>query len=281
MQEPSAIEMLVRMADQALFCLEPSVTVNNTEGALLLQIIFQIFQGTDVLNNYFENIMNRVLDRSSQQPCKPSLKKHILTVFLSALIYNSSATLKFMEMKGVSKTVLSDILSIKKQYKSNYEQKCFIVGITHILRTEDAPDVFKNPATVTRLIQEVLSMLEIVQKKEEKEASKKARKQIQQEDNDSDDNTSSESEDYDDEEDVVTELDNRKRSRSNSSHRDENGNEAEEMMEDEEESKQPDGGATNEFGLGLTDGKGKPDKDSESDSSDDEYDNAVSIPPSF
>jgi hypothetical protein len=36
MQEPGAIEMLVRMADNSLFCIEPSVTVNNTEGALLL-----------------------------------------------------------------------------------------------------------------------------------------------------------------------------------------------------------------------------------------------------
>lgn len=150
------------MADQALFCLEPSITVNNTEGALVLQIMLQIFQGSDVMNNYFEGIMNRVLERLSGQPMKQSLKKHLLTIFLSALIYNPSATLKFMEIRGVSKQILGDILEMKKHYRSSYEQKCFILGITSILRAEDAPDIIKNPATSTKLIQEVIQMLELV-----------------------------------------------------------------------------------------------------------------------
>lgn len=261
------------MADQALFSLEPSVTVNNTEGALLLQIMLQIFQGSDILNNYFEGILTRVLERLSQQPVKQSLKKHLLSIFLSALIYNSSATLKFMEIKGVSKQILGDILSIKKHFSSTYEQKCFILGITTILRTDDAPDIIKNPATSTKLIQEVLFMLEQVQKKEEKAASKKARRQIQQdEDDDSADHTSSESS-YDDEDEVV-ELENGKRSRSNSNHREDsaNGNDQEEMMEDEEESKQ----TTNEFGLGFVNDSKKARRNSDDDS-DSDYDNAVSI----
>jgi hypothetical protein len=32
--------MVLKIADQAIFCLEPNVTVNNTEGALFLQLIF-------------------------------------------------------------------------------------------------------------------------------------------------------------------------------------------------------------------------------------------------
>jgi len=39
-QEPAAIEMLVKIGDQALFSLEPNVTVNNAEGAIFLQILF-------------------------------------------------------------------------------------------------------------------------------------------------------------------------------------------------------------------------------------------------
>jgi hypothetical protein len=36
------------------------------------------------------------------------------------------------------------------------------MGITHILRADDAPEIIKNPATATRLIQEVLTMLDNV-----------------------------------------------------------------------------------------------------------------------
>jgi hypothetical protein len=43
LQDQGAIEMLIRMADRALFCIEPNITVNNAEGALLLQLILQIF----------------------------------------------------------------------------------------------------------------------------------------------------------------------------------------------------------------------------------------------
>jgi len=38
--EPMAIEMLLKIADQAMFGTEPNVTVNNAEGAIFLQIIF-------------------------------------------------------------------------------------------------------------------------------------------------------------------------------------------------------------------------------------------------
>ena len=41
--EPDSIKMLVQMADEALFCVEPTVTINNAEGAMVIQIMFQIF----------------------------------------------------------------------------------------------------------------------------------------------------------------------------------------------------------------------------------------------
>jgi len=35
--------MIVKISDQAMFTLEPTITVNNAEGAILMQVIFQIF----------------------------------------------------------------------------------------------------------------------------------------------------------------------------------------------------------------------------------------------
>jgi len=40
MQDRAQIQMLFRIADQAIFSKEPNVTTNNSEGAIFLQIIF-------------------------------------------------------------------------------------------------------------------------------------------------------------------------------------------------------------------------------------------------
>lgn len=182
-----------------------------------------------------------------------------------------------MEMKDASKMILGDILGMKKSFKSTYEQKCFIIGLTNIMVIPEAPDNIKNPATISRLIQEVLSMLDSVQKREQKEAAKKARKQIHNDDDESseDEETSSE-DDYDDEEVEIKKLDNGKRSRSNS--RGAGDGDGEEMMDDENMNDMNDGeeetktNGRNEFGLGLTNDDAKSDDLSE----DEDYDNAVS-----
>ena len=72
-QDKTTVSMLIRIAIESMFTLEPNITVNNAEGAIFLSIIFQIFQGTDILNEYFENIMDKVLERlngSTQSPVK-------------------------------------------------------------------------------------------------------------------------------------------------------------------------------------------------------------------
>ena len=170
--------MLVRIGDQAMFTTESSITYNNTEGAIFLQILFQIYKDTEAMNIYFENILRRVIERmdSKSGPLKQILNKHLMAVFLSAFIYNASATIKFLEMNGLSKRILGGILGFKKVYKSLYEQKQFIVGITSILVANDAPENIKDPSTVSRLMIELLAMLERVQKTEARIEKKKAKK---------------------------------------------------------------------------------------------------------
>ena len=63
LQDQNTVSMLIRIAIEAMFSVEPNVTINNAEGAIFLAIIFQIFQGTDILNSFFENIMDKVLER--------------------------------------------------------------------------------------------------------------------------------------------------------------------------------------------------------------------------
>ena len=91
------LAMVVRMAGESMFAKEPTITVNNAEGAILMQLLFQIYAGTHVLNEFFEEVLQLVIRRLSSQPMQDYLKRHLLSVFLTALAYNPSLTLQFLE----------------------------------------------------------------------------------------------------------------------------------------------------------------------------------------
>lgn len=173
--------MLFRIADEALFSTEPAITTNNSEGAIFLQIVFQIFQGTNVLDEFFVNILDRVILRlkgSTQLPVKPVLKKHLLQVFLSAIMYNPGATIKYLDEKQLTKDIIVGMIELKKEFRSQYERKMFILGLTSLLNVDGAPANINDPTTIAKFIQECIGMLSKVQKKEASKAKRKAQKQI-------------------------------------------------------------------------------------------------------
>ena len=54
------LEILVKIASESLFSMEPNITMQNSEGAILFQLLFQIYAGTTVLDEYFTQILNLV-----------------------------------------------------------------------------------------------------------------------------------------------------------------------------------------------------------------------------
>lgn len=54
---PEYIRMLIQMATESLFCKEPSITINNAEGAILIQLLFQVFSGTQAMDVFYEDLM--------------------------------------------------------------------------------------------------------------------------------------------------------------------------------------------------------------------------------
>lgn len=127
-----------------------------------------------------------------------------------------------------------------------------------MLSVYDAPDSIKDASTISRLINEILSMLDKVKKKEAKDALKKGNKQIQNEDSDSDsDDDESSDLDYDSEDDKSEDISKKggKRSRGNSDG----------MMQDE--------GSTP---FGFTEDPTEEGKQEDESSDDDDYDCQVS-----
>jgi hypothetical protein len=111
--------------------------VNNSEGALLIQIILQIFKGSSALNDIIDKVLDRVTERlknDGQPMTNKLLKKHLLNVFVASLYYNPVATMNYLKIKGILKDVLIEIFKLKADFREAYEQKCFVLGLTSILR---------------------------------------------------------------------------------------------------------------------------------------------------
>lgn len=59
--------------------------------------MFQTYAGTQVLDATFEGILKAALERVAQQPMAEHLKRALLNVVLSAMIYNPTNTFSFLE----------------------------------------------------------------------------------------------------------------------------------------------------------------------------------------
>lgn len=59
---PDLLQLFFRMADTALFTEAQKRVVNNSEGALLIQVMLQIFSGSPALNQFLENVLDRVTE---------------------------------------------------------------------------------------------------------------------------------------------------------------------------------------------------------------------------
>jgi hypothetical protein len=90
-------------------------------------------RGSDACNSFFESLLNRVKQRMSLTPLSPLLKKHILGIYLSALIYNKNATLLYLEKNELTAQLVQELVTTSKKMKHNYERRLFIVGLSELL----------------------------------------------------------------------------------------------------------------------------------------------------
>lgn len=54
------------------------------------------------MDDYFELVLDKTLERMQAQPMADHLKRHLLGVFLCAIAYNPTAAITYMEKKGLT-----------------------------------------------------------------------------------------------------------------------------------------------------------------------------------
>ena len=108
-----------------------------------------------MLDEFFANILDRVIERlngQTQLTVKPVLKKHLLQVFLSAIMYNPGATIRYLDEKQLTKDIIVGLIDIKREFRTQYERKMFILGLTRLLNVENPPANIGDPHTMAKFI---------------------------------------------------------------------------------------------------------------------------------
>ena len=129
------------MANASLFTTEPTIISHNCEGAILFQLLFQVYAGTTVLDEFFDDILTQVLKRMSGQPMQDILKRQLLSVLLTAMAYSAARTLSFLDQRSLLGEFFNQLLQDKMcgSFQNNYERKVFILGLTSAINAPQLP----------------------------------------------------------------------------------------------------------------------------------------------
>lgn len=129
--------ILIEMASAALFTREPSITMQNSEGAILFQLIFQIYAGSSCLDNDVGAILDKIRERMMMQPMQDHLKRHLLGVFLTAAAYNPNLTLAYLEANNLTAEFIKMLFQLSKGFTNLYERKIYVVGLSSLLNAQN------------------------------------------------------------------------------------------------------------------------------------------------
>jgi hypothetical protein len=146
------------------------------------------------LNEVFEEILNQVTKRMNSQPMEEHLKRHLLCVFLSAMIYNPNYTLNYCDKNGIIIVLFDEIFSLSNGFTNLYERKVFILGLSSALNANPFPPQLAH--YLQNIIEKIIRMLNCLKDQESKALKKAGKKEIK----DDDDEDSNEEEDDDEEE---------------------------------------------------------------------------------
>jgi hypothetical protein len=107
------------------------------------------------------------------------LKRHLLSVLLTALAYNPNATLTFLNHRNLVDEFFKQLLQDKmcEGFTNSYEQKTFIIGLSSALNA----GIQLPPAMIghmLKIVQEIIRMLGRLKTQEAKALKKAAKQEI-------------------------------------------------------------------------------------------------------
>lgn len=186
------IELFLNIAQIVLFTQELPVEHNNTEGAILLQILLQNLGG-QAMDSYIPNICNTIVKRLIAPPSADYLTRQLYNAVLCSVCNNGPLTLNSL---GTNlEFVVQGIINMSKSYKEQYDRKVLTIGLSNMLVHGNLPGFTEK--FFPQIIDVIVTTLQITNAEKSKKLQKVDNEIANVEDGDS---SSSESENEDEDE---------------------------------------------------------------------------------
>ena len=150
------VTTLAKMASQALFWKGSGALAKNTEGAILLQLMFQTMRNTTACHEIFAELLGSVKQRMQEQPMSNMLKKHVLGIFLSTVIYNRQMAMQYFEHQNLTLPLLEELIKLYPKFRHQYERQLFVISISELLQNETLPENLRG--VLVKLIETLINI---------------------------------------------------------------------------------------------------------------------------
>ena len=182
------IEIVLRIAHTSMFNTQEPMELNNTEGAILCQLVLQTL-GNGVMDAYIPPLLQETLKRLEQKPCAIYLGRELYNIILCSICNNGPLTLATLEAQGKTSAVLKGLIGAAAQYSSTYDRKVLTIGLSNILTQPTLPVAVAD--CLSGILEAIVTVLQTQAAEETKRQLKADRKVVAIEDSDSDSDSDS------------------------------------------------------------------------------------------
>lgn len=168
----SNVEILKKIIDMCKICMFAIYKgkmneATNSEGALLLQQILQIYNG--IVDQYLNEILSAVVTKLNSAIKYPFFKARLMGVILSAFTYNCQLTFQILSSSSLSgqtylESILSVIVSDPSLFSLAYDRKIAALGLSTIITQQCLPPEISG--SLTSIFRALIQILGTSQKKQ-------------------------------------------------------------------------------------------------------------------
>ena len=160
------LEQIMHLAHSSLYSTESPIELNNTNGAVLCQMILQI-PTNPILDSYIPLLLAEMLKRLEAAQTLDLLTKQLYNAFLCAICNNAHVTLTYLETQGKLAPLLDAIAKDVKKYRGNYDKKVLVIGLSNVIAQENLP------ASISKASSKILDIIVTVLQEQTAEETKK------------------------------------------------------------------------------------------------------------
>ncbi len=188
------IELVIKLFAASIYSTREVAELNNTEGAILAQMLLQSVGG-GILDPYIPVIIEQTLKRLETAPMADYLARELYNVILCAICNNAQLTLNSLETQRKTETVFGGIFTGSDKYQNTYDIKVLAIGLANVMIQPAMPAAISK--SLAKVLELIVTILQRQAAKDTKTLLKADKKSLALEGSDSDSDSGEEEDDKD------------------------------------------------------------------------------------